>query len=108
MFVSEDYRDNKNLGRDNTSGDDCPRFPCLETLFSKYIEEYEGVFVKLNWRAPRDCCNWLLDLKCLNLYDVLLALKTSGIIMETLTDYEDWLVSDSSEIGAVERKDPAP
>jgi hypothetical protein len=38
-----------------------------------------------------DCSNWLFDMKCKNLYDVLMSIKTSAIIMENLNDYNDWI-----------------
>ena len=54
-----------------------------------------------------DCSNWLFDMKCKNLYDVLMSIKTSAIIMETLNDYNDWInVSQDQQLKLIKRNDP--
>lgn len=69
-----------------------PRFPVLEQFIKEILDEFDGkVFIKLNWRAPLDCGNWVQDMCFDDLHDIFMALKTSGIIMEMISDYDDIL-----------------
>lgn len=58
-------------------------------MITDISNDYEEMFVKLNWRAPSDCRNWHFELKCYDLYDIMLSLKSAGIIMEMISDYEE-------------------
>lgn len=51
----------------------------------KTLEEFENkVFVKLNWKAPKDIETWVPRLHCQSIEDIFLALKSSTIIGEML------------------------
>lgn len=75
--------------------DELPRFKDFETDIKNILEEYKSVFIKLNWWAPKDCSSWAYDLKFDNLHDIFMALKTSGLLMEMVADYEEWLHGDN-------------
>ena len=60
-------------------------FPELDVDIEKTIVEFENrVFVKLNWKAPKDIDTWVPRLQCLNIEDVLMSLKSSAILGEML------------------------
>ncbi|KAF9933347.1 hypothetical protein FBU30_005751 [Linnemannia zychae] len=70
-----------------------PHFPVLEREIEQTIEEFGGeVFPKLNWSSPRDA-SWIAatnTLKCHNVADVFLLLKSSDFIAHDLAHaYED-------------------
>jgi hypothetical protein len=89
IFISEKLKDNANLGIEQQ--DECARFRLFENLIKPVLMEHEdGVFIKLNWWAPKDCASWAVDLRFNNLHDILLALKSSGWLMEMLGDYREW------------------
>lgn len=63
-------------------------FPQLEQQIKDTLEEYEAVFPKLNWSSPKDA-RWVISdnrLKCTNLADVFLLLKSSDFITHDLTE----------------------
>ena len=88
VFISERLKFNNHLGVEEE--DECPRFPKFEALIKSVLADYERVFIKLNWFAPKDCSNWAFDLAFDNLHDVFMALKTSGILMDMIGDYSEW------------------
>ncbi len=72
-------------------------FPELEFRVKQIIEDYGGeVFIKLNWSAPRDAV-WMNSgsLKCTNLHDIYLLLKSSDRIVFDLENMYD-LVPDAT------------
>ncbi|BES95381.1 Hypothetical protein NTJ_08191 [Nesidiocoris tenuis] len=64
-----------------------PSFPAFSARLSECMERLGGgVFVKLNWSAPTDAA-WMAtnsSLKCTNLQDLYLLLKSSGKISDDL------------------------
>lgn len=68
------------------SGEVAPRFPEVEAAITSAIRRCGGAcFPKLNWSAPSDAA-WVLggSLKCVNLRDVLLLLKSSDRVAHDL------------------------
>ncbi|KAF9132522.1 hypothetical protein BGW39_011874 [Mortierella sp. 14UC] len=98
------FRQRAKAGEDDSSDDDeddeseqgetpLPHFPGLEREIEQTIEEFEGaVFPKLNWSSPRDA-SWIAatnTLKCQNVADIFLLLKSSDFIAHDLAHaYED-------------------
>ncbi|KAG0297847.1 hypothetical protein BGZ96_004498 [Linnemannia gamsii] len=79
-----------------------PYFPGLEQEIEQTITEFGGeVFPKLNWSSPRDA-SWIAatnTLKCQNVSDIFLLLKSSDFIAHDLAHaYED--CSDAAAEGA--------
>ncbi|CAK82670.1 unnamed protein product (macronuclear) [Paramecium tetraurelia] len=68
------------------------RFPELEQLVNEILDDFESVFIKLNWRAPLDCQNTFQDMCFQDLYDIMMALKYSGVIMEMIEDYDEQVI----------------
>lgn len=62
-------------------------FPEFDQQILNVLEEFDNkVFVKLNWKAPRDIESWVPKLMCQNIEDILMALKSSTIIGEMLEE----------------------
>ena len=60
-------------------------FPEFDMDIEKAIVEFDQhVFVKLNWKAPKDIDTWVPRLQCLNIEDVLMSLKSSAILGEMM------------------------
>ncbi|KAL4496757.1 hypothetical protein ABPG73_011723 [Tetrahymena malaccensis] len=89
----------ENNEQDDSFNQDCDdedhdfKFRIFSKEFEEQIKEtfddFESVFVKLNWRSPRDTENWLHGLQIDNLEDLLTVLKSSGILAELLEEYKD-------------------
>ncbi|UJR21028.1 hypothetical protein I4U23_024128 [Adineta vaga] len=63
-------------------------FPELETQIKDVLNDYDAVFPKLNWSSPKDA-RWMISdsrLKCTNLADVFLLLKSSDFITHDLCE----------------------
>ncbi|KAK3822139.1 MAG: D123-domain-containing protein [Linnemannia gamsii] len=99
------FRQRAKAGEDDSSDDEdeddeseqgeapLPHFPGLEREIERTIDEFEGaVFPKLNWSSPRDA-SWIAatnTLKCQNVADIFLLLKSSDFIAHDLAHaYED-------------------
>jgi len=60
-----------------------PEFTALQLAIRDAIDEYEEVFPKMNWSAPKDA-QWMLSesklLRCTSVSDVFLVLKSSSFV----------------------------
>ncbi|KAM3140276.1 hypothetical protein pb186bvf_007632 [Paramecium bursaria] len=74
-----------------------PRFPELEKIINEILDDYESVFIKLNWRAPMDLQREFPNLKFSSMYDIFLALKTSGIISELIEEHDQQLYKNKND-----------
>eukprot|EP01016_Furgasonia_blochmanni_P005368 TRINITY_DN12082_c0_g2_i5.p1 TRINITY_DN12082_c0_g2~~TRINITY_DN12082_c0_g2_i5.p1 ORF type:complete len:357 (+),score=44.07 TRINITY_DN12082_c0_g2_i5:200-1270(+) len=73
----------------NSSNDDedanPPVFKDLDKKICEIIEDYGSeVFIKLNWKCPRDAVEWVPQLKCQSFGDIILLLKSSAIATDVL------------------------
>ena len=60
-------------------------FPEFDEKIMEILKEFDQkVFVKLNWKAPKDIDTWIPQLLCQNCEDIFMALKSSSIIGEML------------------------
>ncbi|KAG0255877.1 hypothetical protein BGZ95_005647, partial [Linnemannia exigua] len=106
----EDSSDDEDEDDESEQGEvPLPHFPGLEREIEQTIDEFEGaVFPKLNWSSPRDA-SWIAatnTLKCQNVADIFLLLKSSDFIAHDLAHaYED--CSDAPAEG-VNRVRPRP
>ncbi|KAF9554714.1 D123-domain-containing protein [Agrocybe pediades] len=91
--LSDDEGDAGTVNSDDDSDDESTgktyAFPDLDQKIRASIQEYEGVFPKLNFSSPRDAA-WLLPpsspLKCTTPADVYLLLKSSDFINHDLNE----------------------
>ncbi|CAM2708411.1 unnamed protein product [Rotaria socialis] len=63
-------------------------FPELEQNIKNVLDEYNAVFPKLNWSSAKDA-RWMISdsrLKCMNLADIFLLLKSSDFIAHDLCE----------------------
>ncbi|CAF0883297.1 unnamed protein product [Rotaria sp. Silwood1] len=63
-------------------------FPELEQKIKNVLDQYDAVFPKLNWSSPKDA-RWMISdsrLKCMNLADIFLLLKSSDFITHDLCE----------------------
>ncbi|CAO3663092.1 unnamed protein product [Umbelopsis vinacea] len=79
-------------GNDTEAQDQTPSFPEVEDAIRDAVIEYEGaVFPKLNWSSPRDAA-WITatqSLKCTNIFDIYLLLKSSDFVNHDLSHAYD-------------------
>jgi len=59
-------------------------FPEFDEQIKKALEEYNGVFPKLNWKAPRDCYEWVPELNCTSIEEIFTLFKSSTLIGDML------------------------
>jgi len=77
---NEDFSSNPDYEHEELS-----YFPEFDQEIEKAFMEFDHkVFVKLNWKAPRDIDTWVPRLQCSNIEDVFMCLKSSSIIGEML------------------------
>ncbi|KAF0984024.1 hypothetical protein FDP41_007939 [Naegleria fowleri] len=73
-YANSDEQDEEN---------EVPEFTALQLQIADALDEFEEVFPKLNWSAPKDA-NWMLSesslLRCKSIEDVFLVLKSSSFV----------------------------
>ncbi|EFC49606.1 predicted protein [Naegleria gruberi] len=81
----EKYKEVQEKNEQDSDEDDyqVPEFTSLQMEIASAIEEYEEVFPKMNWSAPKDA-QWMLSdsklLRCQTVSDVFLVLKSSSFV----------------------------
>jgi hypothetical protein len=60
-FINPKYSRNKDSVVENL--EECPEFPEIVEKIEEALEKFEYLFIKLNWKSPRDCLTWIQDLK---------------------------------------------
>lgn len=87
---NESSDDEESWSEDETTDETTKQisFPILEKQIQDVLDDYESVFPKLNWSSPKDARWAVADnrLKCTNLAEIFLLLKSSDFITHDLTE----------------------
>ncbi|CAF1440095.1 unnamed protein product [Rotaria sordida] len=81
----EDHWSDEDADNDTTNKISFPEF---EQQIKNVLEQYDAVFPKLNWSSPKDA-RWMISdsrLKCMNLADIFLLLKSSDFITHDICE----------------------
>ena len=77
---NEDYSSQQEIASEESAV-----FPEFDEEIMKVLEEFDNkVFIKLNWKAPKDIDTWVPKLLCQSIEDIFLALKSSTLIGDML------------------------
>ncbi|CAF4139937.1 unnamed protein product [Adineta steineri] len=85
---SDDDDDEDHWSDEDTDTTKKISFPEFEQKIKDVLDQYEAVFPKLNWSSPKDA-RWMISdnrLKCTNLADIFLLLKSSDFITHDLCE----------------------
>jgi len=91
---NEDFSSNQDIFSEESS-----IFPEFDEEILKILKEFDNkVFVKLNWKAPKDIDTWVPHLLCQSIEEVFLALKSSSIIGEMLENFFPKIMKNDEEL----------